>query len=129
MRRVVSNREAEARITAEEPFRNDRGSFSGIRLAKPVSRYPAGITYGELPEAYNASVRRARYVVFSYETPIGWVLYDGEKVVPDIGYSLTTGQHQFIVRHAWGLPPHPERGRDLRPAGGGPRSGGMDDDR
>lgn len=124
MRKIVSNGEAVQRIKLVQPFRNKRGSLWGA---------PSGsilyLTYGELPEEYRASVRGARYVVFSYCTPIGWVTADGVKEVPDVGYSLTTGEHQYIVLHAWGIRRHPARGRELRPAGGGSRSGGMDDHR
>lgn len=122
MKSIVSNHEAEERIKLVQPFRNGRGSLRGAPSGSVLN-----LSMGELPEEYRASVREARYVVFSYATPIGWISKTGEKVVPDIGYSPTTGQHQFIVRHAWGLPPHPARGRELRPVGGGPRSGGMDD--
>jgi hypothetical protein len=52
---------------------------------------------------------------------------DGEKIVPDVGYSATTSQHQMTVMAAWDLPVRfPARGRTLRPAGGGPRRGGID---
>jgi hypothetical protein len=38
------------------------------------------------------------FVVWSYDTPIGWVRKDGKRTVPDVRYSLTTSKHQGIVR-------------------------------
>lgn len=40
------------------------------------------------------------YVVYSYATPIAWVRADGETVIPDVSYSLTTSRHQGLCR-AW----------------------------
>jgi hypothetical protein len=47
--------------------------------------------------------------VYSYGTPIAWVTEDESRSqtepylyhVPDVGYSLTTGQHQYTVLDAW----------------------------
>ena len=43
------------------------------------------------------------YTVYSYQTPIGWVLIDGTAEVPEIFYSRTTTRHQNIARKAFGL--------------------------
>jgi hypothetical protein len=84
--------------------------------------------YGELPLSYWQSLQEAQYVVLSYTTPIGWIMPDGTAIVPDVGYSLTTSQHQMTVMAAWGMPVrYPARGREVRPAGGGPRRRGIDD--
>lgn len=40
------------------------------------------------------------YVVYSYNTPIAWVKYDGTVVIPDLRYSVTTAHHQNVCR-AW----------------------------
>lgn len=119
--------EAEEKIRNEEPFRL-KGWTRGVPT---LSAAPWIIhQYGALPEQYQHEVRHARYVVWSYETPIAWVTEDGTKVLPDIGYSPTTGQHQYTVKAAWdiqGRMSFPARGRTLRPTGGGPRRGGIDD--
>jgi hypothetical protein len=84
---------------------------------------------GKLPPQYAEDLAMADYVVMSYATPIAWET-DGEITIPDVGYSPTTGQHQYTVKTAWNAPDHmrfPARGRELRPAGGGPRRGGIDD--
>lgn len=116
MKFVVTNNEATEKIENELPFRNRNATLVGG---------PSGpmITLGELPEQYHEDVRDARYVVYSYETPIGWVTRSGQRIVPDVGYSLTTSQHQYTVAHAWGIDFRPARGRELRPAGTGTREG------
>jgi hypothetical protein len=87
---------------------------------------------GHLPGPYQAEARDAEYVVYSYQTPIAWVTADGQRVIPDIGYSPTTGSHQYTVKNAWQGTDwvgstFPVRGRQTIPAGGGRRGGGMDD--
>jgi hypothetical protein len=117
---VSTLRDAGDKIKELEPFR--------LRSGETLSGGPAVVgVYGELPERYHEDHDEAVYVVSSYETPIAWVRADGTKVIPDVGYSDTTGQHQYTVKHAWGMSRYPARGRELRPAGGGPRRGGIDD--
>ena len=38
------------------------------------------------------------YVVYSYETPIAWLLKDGTVIVPNVRYSNTTTNHQSLCR-------------------------------
>lgn len=116
MKFVVTNSEAGERIKNELPFANSKRSLRGGPGGE-------GTPLGYLPERYHEDVRDARYVVLSYETPIGWVTRSGQKTVPDVGYSLTTGQHQYEVAYAWGIDFRPARGRTLRPAGTGTREG------
>lgn len=71
-------------------------------------------------------LRSAIYVVYSYGTPIAWVTEDDVKVIPDVGFSATTSQHQYMVAAAWGVDFRPARGRTVVEAGGGPRRGGVD---
>ena len=116
MKFVVTNSEATDRIEREMAFTNAKRSLRGGASGPQVP-------LGELPEQYHDAVKRARYVVHSYSTPIGWVSKTGEKTVPDVGYSLTTGYHQYAVAHAWGVDLPVARGRELRPAGTGTREG------
>lgn len=113
--------QAEGKIKELEPFR--------LRSGETLTGGPAVVgVYGFLPERYREDHDQAVYVVTSYDTPIAWVNQDGTKTVPDVGYSAATGQHQMAVMSAWDLPVrYPARGRELRPAGGGPRRGGIDD--
>jgi hypothetical protein len=111
--------EAQEMIAARQPFRLSD-------TLRGVTEPPSYI--GHLPPEYADSLIMADYVVISYNTPIAWEA-DGEVTLPDVGYSPTTGQHQYTVKDAWKVPGHmyfPARGRELRPAGGGPRRGGID---
>lgn len=67
-------------------------------------------TFGYLPEEHREQAAQASYTVFSYETPIAWVV-DGEAHVPDVGYSPTTGQHQYTAAGALGVDFRPGRNR------------------
>lgn len=118
-RNVVDNDGAEDKIRDLAPFRNSRRTLTGGTVAQGA--------YGELPAGYHADYDTAVYAVRSYDTPIGWVRPDGTKVIPDVGYSPTTGQHQYIVKAAWNMHSWPVRGRELQPSGGGPRRGGWDE--
>jgi hypothetical protein len=92
-RYVVSNDEAQDRIKELKQFRNQTGALRAT---------PGGASeYGYLPTGYHEQVRDAEYVVYSYRTPIAWVTADGDRIIPDVGYSPTTGQHQYIVKGAW----------------------------
>lgn len=119
---VATLSEAQQKIAKREPFR-----LSGRNTLWATNTPPSYI--GKLPPEYADDLSMADYVVMSYVTPIAWEV-DGEINFPDVGYSPTTSQHQYTVKDAWNVPYHmrfPERGRQLRPAGGGPRRGGIDD--
>ncbi len=114
--------EAQEAVKELEVFRlRDGKSLRGLTEA------PSWLGY--LPAEFSEDIALAEYVVMSYDTPIAWVI-DGEKFIPDVGYSLTTGQHQYLVKAAWFRDwSFPRRGRLVVPAGTGRRSGGWDDDR
>lgn len=116
--------EAQQMIANRQPFRM-RGQSDPPTLwaTTDVPDY-----IGELPPQYAEGLVLADYVVMSYRTPIAWEI-DGEITLPDVGYSPSTSQHQYTVKAAWEIFGHmsfPARGRTLRPAGGGPRRGGID---
>lgn len=67
-------------------------------------------SFGYLPEEYHDRAAQADYVIYSYGTPIAWVT-DGQPHCPDIGYSPTTAQHQYLTAHALGLAFQPRRNR------------------
>lgn len=58
---------------------------------------------GRLPEQWadryraDADAGRIVYQVYSYSTPIAWVLDDGAVVVPHARYSPTTNRHQGLL--------------------------------
>jgi len=94
--------EAEDKIANERPFRTriKKGQDDPSLSAGPWVTH----SYGFLPKRLHDDVAGSRYVVWSYDTPIAWVRQDGTNVVPNVGYSPTTGQHQAMARTAWGLP-------------------------
>lgn len=56
-------------------------------------------TVGQLDRKWRASVARATYVVYSYETPIAWVDRETNTwVIPSDKYSVTTTRHQHTAR-------------------------------
>jgi hypothetical protein len=57
-------------------------------------------TLGRLDSQYvNLGLRSATYVVWSYGTPIAWLIGDSW-VIPQESYSQSTSRHQQIVRRA-----------------------------
>lgn len=104
---VFNNSEIPGRIHAMLPFLSEGKLPDGTRRWSGYSG-PA-TSFGHLPRQYRSSVRRAVYVVYSYGTPIGWVREPlnsstGDPywfTVPDVGYSPTTGTHQYACLEAW----------------------------
>lgn len=65
------------------------------------------MTPGRLPEPHLAMFKSAvargliDYTVYSYATPILWVMYDGTVISPDQEYSKTTTKHQRLLRERY----------------------------
>ena len=85
-------------VKLRNSFRN--GNVSAIR-------YNAGETphIGVLPsfltdQLKGTSRNNDTYVVYSYQTPIGWSNCDGrdEWFIPDVTYSITTTHHQTLLK-------------------------------
>lgn len=106
-RTVFRNEEIPGRIAEMMPFLSEGKLPDGTRRWSGYSG-PA-TTLGHLPRRYHASVREAVYVVYSYDTPVAWVLeapQNGPRKplwfkIPDVSYSVTTGQHQTACMEAW----------------------------
>lgn len=87
-------------IRSGEEFHNSTGSFRGIRRESLGSP-----SVGHLPEKDAAWFRQCdamgilTYVVYSYQTPIAWRT-DNAWYIPDARYSVTTSQHQGLIRTA-----------------------------
>jgi hypothetical protein len=104
---VFRNEEIPARIAALKPFLSDGRLPDGTRRWSGHSG-PA-VTMGHLPARLYESARSAVYVVYSYDTPIAWVTESPDPHsrepylyhIPDVGYSPTTGQHQYACLDAW----------------------------
>jgi len=110
VRTVFRNSEIPGRIHALQPFLSVGKIEGGVRVWSGHSG-PA-ISLGHLPAQFHESARSAVYVVYSYETPIGWVTeHEGRGCrevyryhIPDVGYSPTTGQHQYTLLEEWSAP-------------------------
>lgn len=85
--------------------RNSFETFGAMRASTGADVHRDGLRSWDsrLPENYrqefNAAAHAGRvvYVVWSYNTPIAWVLDDvttGEVVIPPVKYSVTTSKHQ-----------------------------------
>jgi hypothetical protein len=109
-RTVFKNAEIPGRIHALQPFLSEGTLPDGTRRWSGF-RCPA-VSFGHLPARYRATARLATYVVYSYATPIAWVWSpeaEGDDrgdwtewyEVPDVGYTVTTGQHQAACLEAW----------------------------
>lgn len=89
------------RRTAPE-FIGARKDFQGSNLRGEAN--PSYVNAGRLPEAWANELRTAdrngevAYVVYSYATPIAWVLTTGEVIMPDVKYSPSTSNHQSVTR-------------------------------
>lgn len=76
-----------------------RESFTTSGALRGVDA-PGYVSMGILPREYVDSARTAVYVVYSYSTPIAWLLPSGAWVVPDTRYSVTTSRHQSKIATA-----------------------------
>ncbi len=107
MKTTFKDEEIQGRIHALQPFLSVGKLPDGTRRWWAVSG-PA-VETGYLPARFHESARSAVYVVYSYGTPIAWVLEpEGAPLsqpyvytVPDISYSPTTGRHQMACVEAW----------------------------
>lgn len=91
----------ELAIDDRQPFKY--GNMSGRWVQDEYD-----LTNGILPMEYWRALKKdlstlPRYVVFSYDTPIGWAKGEQSKaewVIPDVRYSVTTTHHQTVLRIA-----------------------------
>lgn len=83
--------------------RNSTGSLQGTKGGTSFGGCHPSFTQACLSDEgrdWPRQLSDARYVVWSYHTPIAWLTIDDEWIVPDIRYSMTTSQHQSLVRSA-----------------------------
>ena len=100
LERTVNNRDAVQAIAEMADFTNSTGSLRGVCISNVayergghfagtgIMRNPAEIE--QLVKASEAG--RLEYVVYSYSTPIAWVI-DGTWVRTAERYSVTTSKH------------------------------------
>lgn len=109
MRKIARTlHDAEQLIREQKPFRLRGGD---TRLPPSLwATTEAPDAFGYIPAENSEGAESADYWVFSYRTLIAWVA-EGEPTVPDVGYSPTTGQHQYLAASALGVDFHPARNR------------------
>lgn len=109
MRKIARTlHDAEQLIREQKPFRL---RTAGPNITPSLWATCEPPTYlGHLPPQHSVGIESADYVVMSYGTPVAWVT-EGEPTVPDVGYSPTTGQHQYLAASALGVDFHPARNR------------------
>lgn len=93
MKTVLTRREVPAAIKARRDFKIGTGALRG-RYTETADDW----NYGRLPEQYQGLWKQAvalhAYGVWSYDTPILWILPSGEVVHPPVRYSMTTSHYQ-----------------------------------
>jgi hypothetical protein len=91
MSKRIGLRDVPAKWQAREPFQTHNGTMTGENFVSSHGRLP-----GEWRKELFAAEQRndVIYVVYSYATPIAWVLKDGTEVQPPVKYSVTTSKHQ-----------------------------------
>jgi hypothetical protein len=96
----VSNKNAGYAIKASEPFIGS--NFYGAKGSTGVRSSERWYLTGAALERWckDQDAGKIAYSVWSYSTPIAW-LVDGEGwFIPPVKYSMSTGRHQGIVRRA-----------------------------
>lgn len=85
--------------------------IAAVRDLKPFKiGNVSGQTYlgdtGKLPDEHAAMLRMndrsgmVKYVLYSYSTPMAWMLEGGEWVQPGVKYSVSTTNHQAVFARA-----------------------------
>lgn len=94
--------EAERAFRCHSRFTNSTGSLTAT---KGSARELGWLRNHPQADYIRDLLSRAEYVVWSYDTPIGFVsLDDGEvqRFYVDVQHTVTTSHHQGILRVAWG---------------------------
>ena len=92
----INQREAVEAVKNREEFR--AGALSAFKGTAPsIGDLPADIR-----DTYEQAAKQGKvtYTVLSYRTPIMWETTDGTIHLPARRYSLTTSNHQHLVRLA-----------------------------
>ena len=93
---------AERAIRCNQAFQNSTGSLRGTRGA---TRDLGWLRSHAERDYIKDLLSRATYVVWSYDTPIGFVSEDDGEVqrfYVDEHHTVTTSHHQGVLRMAWG---------------------------
>lgn len=93
--RNLSNKASREAIQANLPFTNSTGSLWAVQGFPSL---PSGNWLNDEEMATFESHRdRIVYTVFSYDTPIAWVLVDGTKYRVAQKFTVTTSKHMGLT--------------------------------
>ena len=99
--KAKGKRAVQAAVDLRTPF--NHGTLSAQRIEH--------MTYGHMIPALGRSlateiaVNGSAFVIFSYATPIAWWSDEAQEwIIPDVKYSVTTSNHQSVVRTATSNP-------------------------
>ena len=96
--KIITNSDAPAYISERLRFQNTTGSLYARTATDIVDGYLTGsLPPDECDRLRQAIAERPTYIVYSYNTPIGWLESDGWHI-PDVRYSVTTSRHQSKLR-------------------------------
>lgn len=93
--RNIARRQVPEAIKNREQF---KASALAGRYTRSSDEWHTGILPDEWRPAWVQAVRLHAYAVWSYLTPILWILPSGEVIEPPVRYSQTTSIHQTYAR-------------------------------
>lgn len=73
----------------------DAGNLIGKHRARGEK-----VDLGRMPKKEAHGIDKAIYVIYSYGTPIAWALSKDTWIIPTTKFSVTTTQHQSLVKTA-----------------------------
>lgn len=96
--KIITNSDAPDYIRERLSFQNTTGSFYARTASDVLDGYLTGsLPHDERDRLRQAIAERPTYIVYSYNTPIGWIEAD-DWHIPDVRYSVTTSRHQSKLR-------------------------------
>lgn len=112
--KTVNRGQVPEMIASRTPFKISTGNLRGEAMPEGTRYIYAGwLNEAEAARLY-ADTRRIRYVIFSYQTPIAWVLDDGSTYRVSQRFSMTTSHHQGRLYTLEARPNHSDGSPDMR---------------
>ena len=96
--KIITNSDAPDYIRERRDFQNTTGSLYARTATDVLDGYLTGYLPHEERDRLRAAIaERPTYIVYSYNTPIGWMEAEGWHI-PEVRYSSTTSRHQSLTR-------------------------------
>lgn len=94
MRVATTSWRAREALANREPF----NTYGALRAVEGAYTLPWGTRLpDEWRARYESEADDITYTVISYDTPIAWVLSNGQVIAPPVKYSITTSRHQGML--------------------------------